>query len=635
MPGCDVTITAEFFKAEAKLEIFGQSAIYYDKLEEAFGGLGSGDEATITLLCDVDEQNSITVSGNVTLTAAPGAPKTISRNSGFTGSLFTVSEGASLVLDAGYSLGLTLNGKNISVNAPLVTVSGGALTMGGRVTLRNNNNSNNTGDFYGGGVYVTGNSTFNMSGGEINSNTAVQGSGGVYVTGSSTFNMSGGEISGNTAVQGGAGVYVTYGNNNKFTMSGNAVVKQDVYLANGQKIIVSDELTPPAGEYSAEIKLVNTANNSVVLEGTVAYTLSFGDAAKFKLSPSHSGAYLSYQNGKGILINAGTLGQAISSVSSGTTTTIFVQDNITVASSINVQGNVTLTVVDGLEATIERGSGNTGSLFTVNGTGASLTLDGGNGSLTLDGGKNNGITADAALVTVVSGGKLTMDDGVTLQNNNSGAGAGGGVYVKDSGSVFEMTGGTISGNNTSSTVYGGGGVLVDSGTFTMSGGTITGNTSTFIGGGGVYICNGGTFTMEVGTISWNTADTYGGGGVKVSKPGSKFYMNGGEIINNAGSYGGGVLVDGQGQFTMSDGTISGNESAGNGGGVNIGNTGSVFTMNGGTISGNKAACQGGGVYQNGAAFTMNHGTITGNTADGSGANVFNNGVPTNDPVVKP
>jgi hypothetical protein len=215
MPSGDVTITAEFFKAVAKLEMPGQSAVYYETLEEAFGGLESDDEATITLLCDVDEQNSsILVSGNVTLTAAPGAPKTISRGGSPTGSLFTVGSGASLVLDAGYSLGLMLDGKNISVNAPLVEVSGGMLTMGGRVTLRNNNNNNPNN---GTGVFVDNGGTFNMSGGAISGNTGFLG-GGVYVN-NGTFNMSDGAISGNTASYGGG----VFQNNGTFNMNGGAI----------------------------------------------------------------------------------------------------------------------------------------------------------------------------------------------------------------------------------------------------------------------------------------------------------------------------------------------------------------------------------------------------------------------------
>jgi hypothetical protein len=602
MPGSDVTITAKFLEAAVKLEITGQSASYYETLKAAFDELGSADTATITLLWDVEEQN-ITVSGNVTLTAAPGAPKIISRGGSPTGSLFTVGSGASLTLDAGYSLGLTLDGKNIPVDSPLVTVSGGALTVGGRVTLRNNNNSNNPGYSYGGGVYVT-DGIFNMSGGTISNNTAVSGGGsgvyasgstfnmsggkisgneaandsggGVYVTGGSTFNMSSGEISGNTAVQGGGGVYVTYGNNNTFTMSGNAVVKQDVYLASGRKITVSGALTPPEGEYSAEIRLAAPAEGAVVLDGVGS------DAGKFKLNNIAVLAHNSAANNYKVYsaLSAAIINDADAGTEIDPTVVYVVADKVPVTGNAAVSNkHIKLTVLGDGAKTVERASSFTnGSLFSVN-AGASLVLDAGNGSLALDG-KN--IAAAAPLVTV-SGGTLTMGERVALRNNNNNAPNntvnGGGVLID--GGIFEMTGGTISGNTVSQNS---GGVRVNGGSFTMSGGTISGNTANY-DSGGVRV-NGGSFKMTGGMISSNTAKSNGGGVLVYN--GATFTMEGGTISGNkstgstAESRGGGVLLHTGSTFTMTGGEISGNTIAGNGtgGGIHVGGT---FTMNGGAV----------------------------------------------------
>jgi hypothetical protein len=113
--------------------------------------------------------------------------------------------------------------------------------------------------------------------------------------------MGGGEISINTATQGGGGVYVTHGNANTFAMSGGAVVKQEVFLASGRKIIVSGPLTPPDDESSAEIMLLDTTNGTVVLEGASGYSLTASDVAKFTLL--NSDGSLLYQDGKGVLIN--------------------------------------------------------------------------------------------------------------------------------------------------------------------------------------------------------------------------------------------------------------------------------------------------------------------------------------------
>jgi uncharacterized repeat protein (TIGR02543 family) len=147
---------------------------------------------------------------------------------------------------------------------------------------------------------------------------------------------------------------------------------------------------------------------------------------------------------------------------------------------------------------------------------------------------------------------------------------------------------------------------------------------TLIGGGGaplVYIVANSSVKLQSGSIEGNT---YSGSGGGVYVLGS-FTMTGGTVRGNSATYGGGVLVANGGSFMMSGGTISGN-SASSGGGVHVysvsGYVGGSFTMNGGTISGN-AAIQGGGVYvgyyssgaSNNGRFTMNKGTIYGSSAD--------------------
>ena len=72
----------------------------------------------------------------------------------------------------------------------------------------------------GGGVYVSGNSTFTMNGGTISGNTATTG-GGVGVDNDGTFIMTGGTISGNSAYDSGGGVYVV--NGDTFTMTGGTI----------------------------------------------------------------------------------------------------------------------------------------------------------------------------------------------------------------------------------------------------------------------------------------------------------------------------------------------------------------------------------------------------------------------------
>ena len=134
-------------------------------------------------------------------------------------------------------------------------------------------------------------------------------------------------------------------------------------------------------------------------------------------------------------------------------------------------------------------------------------------------------------------------------------------------------------------------------------------------GRGVMIRDNGTFTMTGGTISGNNA-TYFGGGVYNYNMGTFFTMTGGTISGNNAEYGGGE--ENRGTFTMMDGTISGNEADYGGGVDNYG----IFTMTEGTISGNNANVDGGGVA-NVVTFTMTGGTISGNDANDHGGGVEN------------
>ncbi|MBD5410457.1 MAG: hypothetical protein HDR53_05190, partial [Treponema sp.] len=247
-------------------------------------------------------------------------------------------------------------------------------------------------------------------------------------------------------------------------------------------------------------------------------------------------------------------------------------------------------------------------------------------------------------------GALTMTGG-TISDCIS-ATDGGGVYVTGSASTFTMNGGTISGNTATAN---GGGVYVEEGTFTMSGGTISDCTATLEGGGvfinssdtfkmsgtakitgckttstsgsggnggGVFVSSG-TFTMSGGTISGNTASKYGGGVYIYS---GTLTMSGGTISDNtAKSIGGGVYIASSGTFNLTDGTIGGTASAEAntaqyGGGVYV-YTGN-FTMEGGTVSGNTATNNGGGVYVSSGTFTMKSGAISGNTTTNNGGGVY-------------
>ncbi|GHV80525.1 hypothetical protein AGMMS49944_23160 [Spirochaetia bacterium] len=235
--------------------------------------------------------------------------------------------------------------------------------------------------------------------------------------------------------------------------------------------------------------------------------------------------------------------------------------------------DITLTTVGAAEVII--GLKSNGRLFTVGdwegGDNITLTLD---GSITLRGKSSN----VCELVRVNKDAELVLTGNAKITGNNSG----GGVQAEDGGKIT-MSGGKISGNN-------GGGVKVeDNATFTMNNGTISGNTSVW-GGGGVCVRDSGTiFTMNGGTISGNKAER--GGGVGVER--GAFALSIGTISNNTASQGGGVGISGSGSsFTMTGGTISGNTASNDygfaGGGLYVfSKPGEVSTFNktGGIIYG--------------------------------------------------
>jgi hypothetical protein len=308
------------------------------------------------------------------------------------------------------------------------------------------------------------------------------------------------------------------------------------------------------------------------------------------------------------------------------------------SATITVSRSVTIAAVPDRAAVITR-TGAAAPLFTVS-AGGGLTLGHpAGGTLVLDGGAGSGIAASSPLVRVTAG-NLTVDRGAELRNNDSTSGDGGGVYVSNGG--FTMTGGTISGNSAS--IYGGG-VFVNAGGsgdnagFTMTGGTISGNSASTNGGGVAVDAGSGAaaFTMTGGTISGNK--TSGGVYVSAGSGAAAFTMTGGTISGNkANTSGGGVSVvagSGTAAFTMEGGTISGNSDGGysyGGGGVSVGVSSSGgaagFTMTGGIISGNSGGYGGGVSVSAGwgtVAFTMEGGTISGNKASTSGGGVFVNG----------
>jgi predicted small secreted protein len=179
--------------------------------------------------------------------------------------------------------------------------------------------------------------------------------------------------------------------------------------------------------------------------------------------------------------------------------------------TLTIKGTVPVTPIHGDAGTFGNVTGLTITLkgsgtLSLNNASCLLNLGGSSSSekqtLIIDGPTLQG-SADMFVWSVVY---VSYYAALELKNGTITGGSAGGVEV-GANSSFTMSGGTISGNTK---IGPGGGVAVSGtlysrGSFTMTGGTISGNTSNSFGGG-VYVSYYDSFFKTGGTISGNIAD---------------------------------------------------------------------------------------------------------------------------------
>ena len=320
----------------------------------------------------------------------------------------------------------------------------------------------------GGGVYISGNSTFNMTGGTISGNTADNG-GGVCMWGGGTFTMTGGTITGNKAATDGGGVYVDLG---IFTMEGGTISGNTAQSGDGGGVLVNNgTFTMNNGTISD-----NTAQSG---DGGGAYF--YGDNTFEMNGGTISGNTAT--NGGGMYI------RGINDFTFDANGCTFTDNDAAEYGGgvyITAWGTVTMT-----DCTISGNTAKYGGGVYVTGSDCTFTLE---GSTVL----GNTATSNGGGV-YIDGTTFIMNDGTITGNT---ATNGGGVYM--SGGKSTMNGGTISGNM----AWNGGGVYVKYGTFTMNGGTVSGD-RTFIGSGVHVNASNGTFTMNGGYLGEDIIKNYG------------------------------------------------------------------------------------------------------------------------------
>ena len=303
-----------------------------------------------------------------------------------------------------------------------------------------------------------------------------------------------------------------------------------------------------------------------------------------------------------------------------------------------------------------------GTVLSVNKSGLEVTVE----DLEITGGNfsyGGGLAVDNGTVKLLDGAKIT---------ENTATEKGGGVYLGPSAKLVMEGSATISGN----TAVNGGGIYND-GNLYLSAGVISKNTASGSGdngrGGGVYSTGtlfmygsaviGDSSKTEVATDSAFSNKAAFGGGIYskgnmylgFSSEDTEATLTGGVCYNYANNTGGisqdagyesasktfkiasgsvsynsqrGIYI-GKNTFTMTGGTVSGNETLDtvengekNGSGIYIGYDTNVV-ISGGSITANRACLHGGGMYvaQASSNVTIGGGSISSNTAGGNGSGI--------------
>jgi hypothetical protein len=525
------------------------------------------------------------------------------------------------------------------------------IISGGKITLNKAKN--------GGGAYSA-SGLFEVSGsGSVEANTATQSGGGVYAY--ATVALSGGTVTGNTAKVYGAGVCLDSRTNSRINIYGapdvsdnvlggkivdgvlesTSTLTNNVYIPDGKVLTVTGELS---NENPLKISLEKYTGKF-----TTGYNNTMGEMSPSQFFKSENSDYGIGIDSEGEAVVGDTVVEIISQTgatpceyttfgdaviafnkSKYDSPTVKLLTNIEISTcaefthngtldlngymlkNIGSSGNV-IRVLSGSKLTIKDGSSVDNQIthyYTV-GTNYMYVLSNtaSSTSKTITGGVITGAQLGYYGISVESASTLSLEN-VTI------AGNGGGVKVTGT-STLNINGATITGNRTNSN--GAGIYVASSSILNMESGTVSNNYARSYGGGIFVTGTKSEATISGGVISGNTANEYYGGGIYAT--GGSLYLNGGTIEGNtAYSYGGGICVESATLFSMSEGTITANNSMY--GGLALISTETAI-ISGGSIESNNGTSYS-GLYNSGTVTTMSGGSITQNTSE-NGGGVYNGG----------
>lgn len=530
-------------------------------------------------------------------------------------------------------------------------MSGGEISnckasLGGAVYVHQSQNAT--------GTKVSG--EFTMSGtAKITNCNSVQG-GGVYVSTEGNFTMSGGTITGCKSSSLGSGIY-TLG---KLNISGSAVIDSNkpsdwdsISYTDGYPQVKSGGVYGGGIYASGENAIINMSGGRISNNwapsgaGVMLWVGSTMTMTGGEISGNYALGTGGLGNGGAVYVQTATLNLNGGTLKNNTAIRYGGAVNLNQSGVLNLEGPCTITgnkACHGGGLSQEAGE----CILTLNHPGITIsnnTAHGHQDSMndsgvhTLSRGKGNG----GGLF--IEKGTLTINGGTISGNSATGHGGGASIYVKrihggDTKAIINS--GTISGN---SAEYGGGLDLyadypIEEGKknnllVQLKDGTVSGNKASQ-SGAGIYMSfdeSNSTAKMEVGTASstpviQNNIANLNGGGLGMSNNGV-FDVKNANMSGNTASIGGAIWL-GSGTFTMANATLTNNIASQNGGGIYVGS--GTFTVNGvATLKGNKATAQnGGGIYLGGGTFTVSeNGSLNlggSATSDGNSAGVHGGGV---------
>ncbi len=335
--------------------------------------------------------------------------------------------------------------------------------------------------------------------------------------------------------------------------------------------------------------------------------------------------------------SAQTLQEAINAAPDGEETVISLKKHVKLSSTLKVPAEKKIKITSDDPYIISAIKSGFSGLVDV-AEGASLEIS---GKVSLCGSYSKGAIVSSRGTVVLSGDAAVCHGAATSVNTGI-------INLSGNNASFVMTGGVIERCELDD-VYCGVVHAANGAKVVMKGGVIRNNrvapgdsAGNYLSSTGVTLMGNASFEMSGGRIEGNTG--YQGSAVVMysedNNQRASFKMTGGKIADNKSAKlgnrtpSGAVHVEGNAEFAMEGGEITGNAAAsdGKGGGVcvvdhglqNGGKDHTAFTMKGGSISGNSASA-GGGIYTYSDDVTLTAGEIKGNTAWNMGGGVYSEG----------